>query len=265
MYYPVLTLLLICLSCQFLYCQNHHYRQYTIDDGLPTNYVYGVREDDRGYIWAYTENGLAKFDGERFHIFTTADGLPSNDVYHFEKDDSTGLLWIMTTANVPAYLEGDSIVPLWEYADKGRGQIHKINGKIRNRDYFVEGKGFNLTDSVFTEKKIGDRIFINYNSQDSVSFGYIQNERRSKFIGSFKYNLPKDQYQIYDWPAAVSSSFNSNNLFTFSNVNPFFVLDSGYYLYSFQPETNERLVFDLNAVTGQKVKGLSVEFPAHNK
>lgn len=88
--------------------QDYEYIQYTTKDGLPSNYVYGVVEDDEGYIWAYTENGLSKFDGYTFQNYTTKDGLPGNDVTYAEKD-AQGVIWLNIYQQGIAYLHKDSI------------------------------------------------------------------------------------------------------------------------------------------------------------
>lgn len=104
----------LCLIICSIFCihsivaQNYNYRQFTTDDGLPTNYVYGVIEDNEGFIWAYTENGIAKFDGYTFQNFNTQNGLPHNDVYYMVKD-SFGTLWCSTSVNTPTFINQDSI------------------------------------------------------------------------------------------------------------------------------------------------------------
>lgn len=100
-----LSLLLLPLLCR---AQDASYIQYTTEDGLPTNYVYGVVEDDDGYIWAYTENGLAKFDGYDFEHFTVEDGLPGSDIPFAEKGPD-GKIWFLSMVERPAYLYRDSI------------------------------------------------------------------------------------------------------------------------------------------------------------
>ena len=101
--------LLAIMSC--CHSQNYSFRQYTTDDGLPTNYIYGVIEDDRGYIWMNTENGLSRFDGNNFRNYTTADGLPHNDVHYLHKDTS-GTIYIQSAGKTAAYIEQDSIISL---------------------------------------------------------------------------------------------------------------------------------------------------------
>ncbi len=50
-------------------------------DGLASDNVYGILEDDRGYFWITTDNGLSRFDPEagRAVNFIREDGLPGND------------------------------------------------------------------------------------------------------------------------------------------------------------------------------------------
>lgn len=88
--------------------QSYHYHQYTIEDGLPTDAVYGAMQDSKGYIWIFTEKGVSKFDGYEFKTFTMADGLPSNDVWDLT-EDSQGRIWIQTISSKLAYFESDSV------------------------------------------------------------------------------------------------------------------------------------------------------------
>lgn len=50
---------------------NAQYRidQWTTENGLPQNSVYGIVQTRDGYLWLATVDGLARFDGARFKIF----------------------------------------------------------------------------------------------------------------------------------------------------------------------------------------------------
>ena len=50
-------------------------------DGLPNGVVYGILEDDLGYLWLSTNYGISRFDPEAktFHNFDAGDGLQSNE------------------------------------------------------------------------------------------------------------------------------------------------------------------------------------------
>ncbi|HMD79774.1 MAG TPA: two-component regulator propeller domain-containing protein, partial [Anaerolineales bacterium] len=62
---------------------------YLEKDGLPNGFVYGILEDDQGYLWMSTNFGISRFDPEtkNFRNFTADDGLQSNefDSYAYAK------------------------------------------------------------------------------------------------------------------------------------------------------------------------------------
>ena len=55
-------------------------RQYTTEEGLPNNVVFGILEDAGGRLWISTDNGLSCFQPKagKFRNFTSSDGLQSN-------------------------------------------------------------------------------------------------------------------------------------------------------------------------------------------
>jgi sensor histidine kinase YesM len=42
------------------------YTQYTLKDGLPSTNIYSITQDNDGFIWLGTDNGLCRFDGYEF-------------------------------------------------------------------------------------------------------------------------------------------------------------------------------------------------------
>ena len=52
-------------------------RHFNQEDGLPGNSVYGLQEDDNGFLWISTENGLSRFDpgSNEFKNYNRSDGL----------------------------------------------------------------------------------------------------------------------------------------------------------------------------------------------
>ena len=46
--------------------QEYSIENLTTKDGLPSNIVYDIQQDEIGYLWIATEKGLAKFDGDHF-------------------------------------------------------------------------------------------------------------------------------------------------------------------------------------------------------
>lgn len=57
------------------------FRRYTSDDGLPSDSVYGILEDESHRLWVSTNRGIARFDPATgaFHAFGARDGLQSDE------------------------------------------------------------------------------------------------------------------------------------------------------------------------------------------
>lgn len=69
-------------------------RFYRVRDGLPSDVVYGILEDQRGYLWLSTNAGLSRFDpaSGRFKNFDVKDGLQGNEFNvgaFFQSSDGT--------------------------------------------------------------------------------------------------------------------------------------------------------------------------------
>ncbi|MEL7122842.1 MAG: histidine kinase, partial [Bacteroidota bacterium] len=90
--------------------QDFIYRHYTTDDGLPSSEAYDLLQDQQGYMWFSTDNGLSRFDGYEFKNFNSKQGLRDQVVFHI-KEDSRGRIWMSTLGSKVYILENDSIYP----------------------------------------------------------------------------------------------------------------------------------------------------------
>jgi len=78
------------------------FRHYSVEDGLPQFTVTDILQDQKGFIWVSTFDGLSKFDGYQFHNFKVQPGDPypmkSN---RFDKiyEDRYGRIWIQSYSN----------------------------------------------------------------------------------------------------------------------------------------------------------------------
>lgn len=71
----------------------------TKEDGLPSNRVTRVIEDDSSNLWFGTGGGISKFDGKSFTNYSEKDGLCSDMVSNLFID-SKGIFWIGTWGGV---------------------------------------------------------------------------------------------------------------------------------------------------------------------
>jgi len=70
------------------------HRHYGAREGLPHNLSNSLAQLPDGYLWAGTEQGLARYDGQRFVTFDRDGGLPANTISALAT--SAGVLWIGT-------------------------------------------------------------------------------------------------------------------------------------------------------------------------
>ena len=100
---------------------------FTTKDGLPSNEVYAVFQDSKGYIWIGTDKGVAKYDGYTFETFTTQDGLTDNTIFNFA-EDSKGNIWVTTfNMTLSYYQEGVGFKP-YEYNYKIK-EVYDLESK----------------------------------------------------------------------------------------------------------------------------------------
>ena len=79
------------------------------ENGLPQNTVHSVIQTRDGYVWAATEEGLARFDGLGFVVFDKENTpqLKSNDVRSVMQD-KRGALWLSTAEGLVRLSNGEA-------------------------------------------------------------------------------------------------------------------------------------------------------------
>ncbi len=84
------------------------FTRYSVEDGLPDDFITCLLTSPDGAVWVGTLKGLARRKDGEVTVFGTTDGLPSDTVtaLHLDRD---GTVWIGTDAGLAAY-SGGSIV-----------------------------------------------------------------------------------------------------------------------------------------------------------
>ncbi|MBN2807304.1 MAG: hypothetical protein JXR22_11660, partial [Prolixibacteraceae bacterium] len=73
---------------------------WTTEDGLPTNSLLHIHQDQKGYLWITGYSGLIRFDGVKFTLFNNANTEVFNsNVIRNIAEDSQGRLWLSTQGN----------------------------------------------------------------------------------------------------------------------------------------------------------------------
>ena len=84
------------------HAQQHSFKIYNVNDGLPSTTTSGVYQDRYGYLWVGTAAGLSRFDGRQFVNYSIADGLPALGAA-VALQDSRERLWVRTYAGMAQF------------------------------------------------------------------------------------------------------------------------------------------------------------------
>lgn len=98
------------------------FNRYGVDNGLPSNYISGLLQDGKGFIWIGTEKGLVRYDGIRFQTFNK------------KNSSALGLKWDMVTT---LFQLGDE--ELWVGTSKGVYIYKYTTGRFQHFDPQPQG------------------------------------------------------------------------------------------------------------------------------
>src|SRR4029079_19434558 len=95
---PIIITILLSLMTGLLQAQKprqYTFTHYTGSSGLVSNQVNSVIQDEEGYIWIATTDGLQRFDGIRYKTFRHKEGdessIPSNTIVQMMLDKKNNL------------------------------------------------------------------------------------------------------------------------------------------------------------------------------
>lgn len=93
----MLLFFLFLLSGAAVVAQDHYFTHYKVENGLSNNSVFCSLQDNRGFVWLGTKDGLNRFDGHSFTVFRNDPEEPyslgSNFILSLCQD-SAGVLWV---------------------------------------------------------------------------------------------------------------------------------------------------------------------------
>ncbi len=204
-------------------CQAQEYtllNHFTTNNGLPSNHIYDILQDNQGFLWFATDNGISRFDGKYFQNYTTEDGLSSNEVIQIAQT-SDGVIWTNCFKNAPCYYDpiesifrkvhiDDSIIQLSSTStlikrvDKNIVTFSHANGYYslyKNKQLFYSLKNTNMSI-----------VFNNHSFKfDSIPkrYRYFALYKDNKFDRNIHFQLSKYNYYIY-----------KNTLLSFNHYNP---------------------------------------------
>jgi ligand-binding sensor domain-containing protein len=210
------------------------YKQYSSENGLISSYITQAIQDDNGYIWLSTNNGISRFDGYTFENFNINDKLPENDIVGMYKT-SNNTLWFL------------SRIGLLSYFKNGKIYLYPFNDKILSLlkdDDFIEPRSLIVTNSyiefnVFEHARykidLQGNITKLYDVSNKINIVDTRNKYLKYFINSqiqdFKIISKKGEESLITIPIVPCNEptlcTSKNNKVYIANQNNLFVIENG--------------------------------------
>lgn len=139
-FYSLLTFLLIHAFGYAILPTQFHFRHYNIENGISSS-ISAILQDQKGYIWIGTDNGLSRFDGIQFTFYQKNNPLYPN--FHASAiyticETNTNELWIGTEDGVYIY---NQIKDTFTHFDKKTNSNTSIHSWI---NYIIQDKEKNI-------------------------------------------------------------------------------------------------------------------------
>lgn len=132
----LLSPLLLFLACPDAGLAQPRFEQSILLDkkkGLPTNTIHSITQDDRGFIWIGTQEGLCRFDGAQFRVFKNDPGdtssLFDNTVYAVQAYQDK--IWAATAMGVSVF--DPQTERFKHYQLDGRGLVRPVRREPRRQ------------------------------------------------------------------------------------------------------------------------------------
>ncbi|MBB2148882.1 hybrid sensor histidine kinase/response regulator [Pedobacter gandavensis] len=179
--------------------KNKTVRSFKKEDGLPSNVILGMLEDEKGNLWISTDNGLSKFDRKIFKNYTVRDGLPGN-VFNYNSffKDSKGEFFFGGFNGLLSFFP-DQI--------KDNNRIPKVmftRLKLFNKPIAINDETELLKENISLTKEITFSYHQNIFTVDFAVLNYIKSEKN-------RYAYKLEGFEK-DWNYVSSPSATFTNL-----------------------------------------------------
>ncbi|MEO7530560.1 MAG: histidine kinase [Sediminibacterium sp.] len=103
----VISVIIMVLFFSSAHGQFPYVKKINFPEQLPTQVVYDMLTDSKGYIWLGTDKGLYRFNGRTF-LSLPFSNTSSKEVSYLQEDDK-GVIWCMNFYNQSFYLQKDTL------------------------------------------------------------------------------------------------------------------------------------------------------------
>ncbi|XZF16525.1 ligand-binding sensor domain-containing protein [Chitinophagaceae bacterium MMS25-I14] len=211
---PLLTLYILLFTCHSsLHAQQqkdyiiHHY---TTDDGLPQNNASKIIQDENGFVWIATLNGLARLDGHSIKTFDESNLSPLTSSTIVDVKTAGPYTCLYTTEEI-AWMYHGKILLRYRLPEKvERFQPIQNFEKQVNFTVLLNRKLFLFSNGKLLQDKIPGYSFYGFHTCDDANiflctddnrlYLYKRTEHKLLFVDStLDWNIQGDSENLYYW------------------------------------------------------------------
>ena len=138
------------MACLFLFAevasgQAYRFRNYGTENNLPSEVIYTINQDNNGYLWVGTTEGLSRFDGFGFYKVQFPDST-SGRYTTVSVKDKQGNLWFGCNDGNLFYTSGSVLKQVVLPNSSGTGISSILEGEDGNIYVFAQRKPFYKVD-----------------------------------------------------------------------------------------------------------------------
>ncbi len=208
--------LIVCLlACCFsnLKAQEQVYKFFTIKEGLPTNNIFKLKFDNKGFLWIAHDNGISKYDGFTFKTYISPQ--QKSNVYTDIYVGPDGKIWMTNLGLQVFYIENDEM-KLFKSFDLNYTPTTLKMGFMSNGNLLFNAEGGIIEYDIRTKKEFKYPIktpiqFFAVN-KDTVYFNNLLNKKLIKYynhhLDSIDLSMPYSIVYVND--SVCISTYNTS-------------------------------------------------------
>lgn len=232
-------LVVLFFGSKMLHSQPLLFENYSSAQGLSQNSCYAMAQDNHGFMWLGTQDGLNRFDGKQYKVFLpqTAKGkkLPCNNITALHFDKYNNQLWIGTLRGLRLYdTKGDSIAlvsEIFPYASALDNLMVKKIISFKENEYWIISYNMGLLHINAKERSVSS-FFTDAGLQYQVSAMTLHNgeiivgllNRLFKMQVSQNGYQPQAILQDHHFPE-INELFSHRNALWIGSLNGCFYID----------------------------------------
>ena len=174
----MLLLIILLITTNIVYVSaynNINFKNITSEDGLSQGTVETIIQDDQGYIWLGTNDGLCRYNGYEFKIYKHDEELENSITNNYIvdiKQDNLGNIWVGTANGLSKIDTKTDLITNYNMNDEEKSLSHYNIGDIlitKSGDVLVgTSDGLNI----YNEKK--DEFYRIFNKDSDLSSQFIR-------------------------------------------------------------------------------------------